>query len=454
MERRQLSGLMLASALITFDGTATTVALPVIGKSFSASVFSLQWVSNAPLLVLAALLLPAGLMADRFGRVRVIRIGLATFSAGAALSVAASSVGLLITARLLLGLGGALILPATLALLRASADEADERTRIFGLWAAWTGVAAALGPLVAGVLVDLLTWRAIFALSAAAGLASLPLVRSQTLPASTPRQHPVPFVASAALVLLLGAAAYALMAFAGGAGEWTQLALPCTVAIAAVVPLVRDPRSHQLVPRELLRARNCMPANAASFALYFGMFGLSFLVALYTQQVLGYGALRAAVVLLPISVMLFFAEAFGRLSSRFGTRTLIIAGTLCAAAGIYWIASGPHPLAFWSRLLVGTALHGLGLSLAVSALTHAAVAAVPETCAGAASGLNHAVVRVAGLLAIAVLGSAAAPGSSAAVSPDGFQAAMYGCAAVVAIGGVLGCVFLRDDAPGGVKGEE
>jgi MFS family permease len=453
MRARQLSGLILASALITLDGTATTIALPAIGKDLSASVFTLQWIGNAPLVVLAALLLPSGTIADRFGRVRVVRMGLASFIAGAGVCALAPSDLTLIAGKFVQGAGAALILPATLAALRGASDDAAERTRIFGVWAAWTGVAAAAGPLLAGGLVDLASWRAVFVPSAIAAAAALGLIQSDTSSAAAARERPIPLVATTALMVLFGATAYLLTGIAATEIDRTHVAVPGALALMAAVPLARDPHRHVLFPRELLRAHNCLPANASTFALYFGMFGLSFLVALYTQQALGYSALRAAFVLLPVSIMLLLAERFGRLATRVGTRVPIIAGAVCAAAGIFWMALGPHPLAFWSRLIVGTALFGLGISLAVSALTHAAVAAVPDTCAGAASGLNHAVVRAAGLVAIAVLGSLAAPGASDAISAEGFRRAMTICAAVVGIGGVLGATALRDDAPGSVTND-
>jgi hypothetical protein len=196
-----------------------------------------------------------------------------------------------------------------------------------------------------------------------------------------------------------------------------------------------------------------VPANATTFALYFGMFGLSFLVVLYVQQVLQYSAFWAAIVLLPMSLMLLLAERFGTLTAAVGARPIAIGGALSAAFGIAWMGSAPHPVPFWSHIIVGSALFGLGISLAVSALTHAAVAAVPETCAGAASGLNHAVVRAAGLVAVALLGSLAAPGLSDAISAEGFQRSLLTCAAMVAAGGVVGSALLRDDAPGGISPE-
>jgi hypothetical protein len=320
---------------------------------------------------------------------------------------------------------------------------------VFGIWAAWTGVASAAGPLVAGALVDLWSWRMVFVPSAAAGGAALVLLGSDALTTDSERPGPLPGKATIALVLLLGGLAYALMhgASLGLRDPW--LAVPMTIAAAGGVVLAGDPHRHVLLPRELVSARNCLPANATTFALYFGMFGLSFLVVLYVQQVLGQSALRAAVVLLPMSLMLLLAERFALLTASLGARWPIVAGAVAAGAGIGWI--GAQPLSAWWHIVLGAGVFGFGLSLAVSALTNAAVAAVPETCAGAASGLNHAVVRAAGLVAVALLGSIAAPGLSNGVSAEGVRVAMLVCAGVVISGGVAGGALVRDEEPGGVS---
>jgi len=450
MPRPQLTALILASALITLDGTATTIALPAIGRDLSAPMPRLQWIVNAPLLALAAMLLPAGTIADRFGHVRVLRTGLLIFMAASLACAAAWSDAALIGARLGQGAGGALVLPAVLAALRGAYDDAAERTRVFGVWAAWTGAASAAGPLLAGMLVDVLSWRAVFLPSIAVGLVSLILLKRERPVAVGDRSGPVPGIATAALMVLLGAFAYLLMHASRSGLTDPSLLVPAALAVAGGVALIRDPRRQVLFPGELLSARNCLPANATTFALYFGMFGLSFLLVLYVQQVLHYSALWAAVVLLPISIMLLFAERFGRLTSSVGTKWLVLGGALPAAGGLAWIGSAPHPVPFWSHIILGTTLFGLGLSIAVSALTHAAVAAVPEECAGAASGLNHAVVRAGGLISVALLGSIAAPGASDVISAEGFQRALLLCAAVVAAGGLAGSARLRDDEAGGV----
>ena len=449
MRQRQLAGVIMASALITFDGTAAMVALPAIGRDLSASVSRLQWIANAPLLVLAAMLLPAGTLADRFGRVRVMRIGLIAFVAASCAAAAAASDSWVISARFLQGAAGALVLPAALAMLRAAYTDADERARMFGIWAAWTGVASALGPLMAGAIVDLWSWRAVFLPSAVAGLAAVLLLERESSTRAT-SFTPVPARATVALSVVVGAVAYVLMQGSATGATAARIALPAMLVIVGTTVLVRDPRRQVLFPRELLTARNCVPANATTFALYFGMFGFSFIVVLYVQQLLQVlcivGRRGSAPDFHSAAVRRTPGAIDGGNRDAMGDRR----GALAAALGIGWIGSSPHPVPFWSHLIAGTTIFGFGLSLAVSALTHAAVAGVPEACAGTASGLNHAVVRAAGLVSVALLGSLAAPGMSNSVSVEGVQRALLRCAAVVGAGGALGGAFVRDNEPGGL----
>jgi MFS transporter len=300
------------------------------------------------------------------------------------------------------------------------------------------------------VLVDVVSWRAIFVTSMVIGIVAAVLLEREPGTRLATRSEGVSGIATAALVVLLGAVAFGLMRAARHGMNDVVLLLPAALAIAAAVTLVRDPRRQVLLPRELLGARNCVAANVTDFALYFGMFGLSFMLSVYVQQVLHYSAWWAAVVLLPMSIMLLFAERFGGLAARIGSKPLALSGALTAGCGIAWIGGAPHPIPFWSHMIAGTTMFGLGMSVAVSALTHAAVAAVPENCAGAASGLNHAVVRAAGLIAVAALGSIATPGASEVISTEGFSYAVLVCAAIVAAGGVAGSVQLRDGEAGGV----
>jgi MFS family permease len=447
---RQFAALLIGSALVSFDGTAATVSLPAIVRDLQASFGQMQWVGGAPLLTMAALLLTGGTLADRYGRLRVLQTGLAVFGTGSVLAAAAASANALIGARAVQGAGAALLLPAAVAHLRAVYNEPRERTRRFGMWAAWTGVASAVGPLLGGLFADALSWRAVFVVSAASAAAAFSLLTGAR-DAAADRAAPLPLIETLALTVFLASLASLLIAARTLTWSSPQIFLTAGLIPVSTRILVRSAPTRALLPRDLLTARNCVPANSATFGLYFGMFGVSFLLIVYMQQVLGYSAVRAAAGILPMSLMLFFAEPFGRIGARAGTKSLIVIGSAAAAAGALWMAAAPHPLAFWSRIVVGTTLFGFGVSIAVSPLTHAAVSAVPERCAGVASGFNHATVRAAGLLSIALLGFVAGEGQSDDLSLRGFRHALLICGIVVAAGGVGGGLCIRDNEPGGLK---
>lgn len=387
----RLTALIMASALVTLDGTAVTLALPSIARSLDMRSSALHWISDAPLFMLAVLLLPAGAFADRRGHFRAMRIGLVVFAGSAIAGGAAATSAMLIAARALQGVGAAFILPGAFAVIRAAVEEPERQARKFGVLAAWTGAAGVMGPLLGGVLADVVTWRAVFGVSAT--LAVIAWLAMRAAPEST------------------------------------------------------APSRQPLLPAQLLRARNCMAANVATFGLYFGVFGLPFAIAIYLQEVLRYSALLASLVILPLSIMMFFAAPFAKLSPKWGSKRLVAVGSAVAAAGAAWMAAPVADLPLWTAVVIGTAAFGLGVAIAVSPLTQAAVAGVGESCAGAASALNHAVVRAAGLAGIALLGYIMG-GSAAEPSIDAFRSAMSACGVVGAACGLGGAWLLREEEAG------
>ena len=423
MRQRQLAGVIMASALITFDGTATTVALPVIGRDLSASISRLQWIANAPLLVLAAMLLPAGTLADRFGRVRVMRIGLIAFVAASCAAAAAPSDAWVISAKFLQGAAGALVLPAALAVLREAYTDADERARMFGIWAAWTGVASALGPLMAG--------RDRGPLVVAAGICVISggrPGRGSAAGARVRHQHDKLHASSCPSDRRVECRGWS-----GGICAHARFCHGCNGRPSGGARDARDCGNRgaraRSAPADTISTRTANGAQLLASECN-NLFSLLRHVRILVHRRLVRSTAAAVLCIVgrrgsaPDFHSAAVRRTAGRLTAVIGTRWVIVVGALAAALGIGWIGSSPHPVPFWSHLIAGTSLFGFGLSLAVSALTHAAVAGVPEACAGTASGLNHAVVRAAGLVSVALLGSLAAPGMSNSVSVEGVQRAL------------------------------
>jgi MFS family permease len=424
-----------------------TVALPAIARALEAQMSVLQWIAGAPLLGMTALLPAGGVLGDRLGRRRASATGLVLFAAGAAAAAVAPTATWLIGARLAQGVAAALILPSAVAIIRSRVGHQPERTRIFGVWAAGTGLSAALGPLVGGALVDAMGWRAVFGLTA---ILAVPAVVAMAVVAEVPAaagpRHAT-LLDMFCLSALLGAVAYILIEGPGGGWSSRSVSAAAGVLGGAGLALFCRRRHGMLSAAEVCSSGNCMTANAATFLLYFGMFGFSFLIGIYIQVELGYAAIWAGVALVPLSAMLLLAERFGRVTSGRHVRILVTGGPLAAGAAILWIAFGPHPLPFWSHIFPGAALFGLGLAMTVSPLTEAAVASVPDLCAGAASGIHHMTVRMAGLIAVAMLGSLAVGSDGSLISLDGFRAALTTCGILAAVAGPVAANLVRD--PGG-----
>ena len=387
--------LSAASALVTLEGGAVTVALPAIGQEFELVVSQLQWISLAQLIAMSVLLLPGGALADRLGYGLVLRAGMLIYAASAMLAATSTSGAVLIAARALQGGAAALVLPSVVAMISVSARDSIERTRRFGVWVAWTGAAGVVGPFVGAAASDMASWRAIFAMSVAVSAGTFLLLRR-------------------------------------------------------VAPKFEmRPAPQRLLLRTVLEHNNCLSANATTFAWYAAVFGLTFLIAAYTQEALGYSALMAAAGVLPASLALLLSDRVSPVAIRIGTRRSVVVASLAAGLGVAWIAVGPDPLPFWSHLVPGMALFGLGIAIGVSPLTHAAICSLPVALAGAGSGLHHATVRVAGLAGIAIVSAVATQDGN--MTREGFRGALVACVSLVSIGGCVCGLCLRDDESGGVQ---
>jgi EmrB/QacA subfamily drug resistance transporter len=438
---------VLGSSVVMLDATVVNVALDRLGRDLDAGFGGLQWVVNAYTLTLAALILLGGSLGDRFGRRRLLVIGTVWFAAASLLCGLAPSVEALVAARAMQGIAGALLTPGSLAII-AAAFHSDDRSRAVGLWSGLGGVAAAVGPFLGGWLVEW-SWRAVF-------LVNLPLAAAVVLVAvrHVPESrdpgagHRLDLPGTVLGALGLGALTYALIA-AGGRGLDAAVVLAGAaglVALGAFV-LVERRASQPMVSPDLFANRTFTAINLVTFLVYAALGVFFFLIVLHLQVVAGYRPLAAGTAVLPVTVlMLALSSRAGALADRIGARWPLTAGPLLAAGGLLMTRRIGPDASYLLDVLPGVAVFGLGLSLTVAPLTATVLASAESRHAGIASGVNNAVARAAGLLAVAVVPVAAGLGGAGYTDParfaSGFHAAMLVCAALLAAGGLLSAVLI------------
>jgi EmrB/QacA subfamily drug resistance transporter len=407
-KRIALISAILGSGIVFLDGTIVNVALPSIRASLHGGLAEQQWVVEAYMLTLSALLLVGGSLGDLFGRTRVFSAGLIGFGVCSLLCAIAPSSGLLIGARAVQGVAGALLVPSTLALIMDTFED-HERAAAIGSWTAWTGIATVIGPLGGGVLVQAASWRWIFAINLIPVVITLLLLRR--LPADKRTPGHVDVIGAVLVTLGLAGPVFALIEQPAYGWGSAQVAIPLIVGIvllAAFVPWER--RSPQpMVPLELFRVRNFTVGNLTTLTLYAGLGVATFFLVLFLQQVAGYTPLKSGASLLPITVVVFaLSKRFGALADRIGPHYFMAAGPMVAGAGLLLISFSGANADYVSEILPGVIVFGLGLAMTVAPLTAAVLASVEQSHSGLASGVNNAVARVAGLLAIAALGAVVA----------------------------------------------
>ncbi|WP_369132110.1 MFS transporter [Modestobacter sp. I12A-02662] len=442
---------VLASAMAFLDATAVTLALPAIGTDLGASLSGLQWTVTGYTLALASLILLGGALGDRYGRRRVFVVGVVWFALASLVCGVAQSTGQLIAARVLQGVGGALLTPGSLAIIQASFRPQD-RARAIGLWSALSGVAGLVGPFVGGFLVDAVSWRWVFGINVP--LAVLTLAATRHVPESRDPTRRGRFDVPGAVwgALALGGVTQALIA-AGDGPARPQVWVPGMLGVAAAVAfVVQERRAREpMLPPAVFADRQFTGANLSTLAVYGAMGGFSFFLALQLQTVLGYGATMAGAATLPSIVLLTVLSArAGALAQRIGPRRPMSVGPLVAAAGLLWLSVVGARSSYWTDVLPGSVVFGLGMSLLVAPLTATVLGAAPDHLAGVASGVNNAVARAAGLLAVAglpvLVGLSGDDYADPAAFSDGYRAAMWVCAGLMAAGGVIAYATVRDDA--------
>jgi EmrB/QacA subfamily drug resistance transporter len=419
--RLTLVACILGSGIVFLDGTVMNVALPAIQRDLGAGLAAQQWIVEAYLLTLSSLLLVGGSLDDIFERRTVFALGVAGFGITSLACAVAPSVGFLIAFRALQGVAGALLVPSTLAIIMATFPPA-ERGGAIGTWTAWTGISTVVGPLGGGALLDVASWRWIFVINVPFTIITLFLI-ARGVPKMHSARHGarVDFLGGILCGLGLGGVIVALIEQPsyGWGNPLVYGGLIGGIAALAVFVWHERRTPDPMMPLDLFRSRNFAIGNIATLTLYAGLGGAMFFLGLYLQQVAGYSPLEAGAAFLPMTLLLFtLSRRMGALADRIGPRLFMGVGPIVGGIGLLLFMRVDESADYFSQVLPGVILFGLGLSATVAPLTATVLGAVDEQHSGVASGVNNAIARIAGLLAIAVLGAAVASAFSARVDSE------------------------------------
>ncbi|GAB2804256.1 MFS transporter [Streptomyces chlorus] len=444
---------VLGSSMVLLDSTVVNVALPHIGRDLDADLAALQWTVNAYMVTLAGLILLGGALGDRFGRRKVFVVGVLWFATASLLCGIAPSAGVLIAARALQGVGGALLTPGSLALIQASFHP-DDRGRAVGLWSGFGGIGAAVGPFLGGWLVDGPGWRWVFLINVPLAVLCAPIAVRHVPESDSGEQARGRFDVLGAV---LGALALALVTYALIEAGEGSLVVPVAgvagLAAAVAFVLVEKRRPRPMMPLDIFASRQFTAVNVVTLCVYAAFGGFFFLAALQLQVAVGWSALAAGTALLPTTLlMLLLSARSGELATRIGPRIPLTVGPLLCAAGMLLMTRVGPGASYLTEVLPALLVLGLGMVTLVAPLTATVLAAVDTTRAGLASGVNNAAARAAGLMAVAALPLLVGMGPETYRVPDAFNEAFHRamvlCAGVLVVGSVIAFATVRRPAPG------
>ena len=440
LQRLVISIAVLASFVTFLDGTVVNVALPAISRELGGGITTQQWVVDAYLITLSALILLAGSVSDAYGRVLVMRIGLIAFGVASIAVAAAFDPLMLIIARAAQGAAGALLVPSSLALITATM-RADVQSRAIGVWTAFTTAAQLVGPLLGGLFVDYLSWRFVFLINVIPIGITLLLLSRLKLP-EHPRGITVDWWSGALCAVGLGAVVFALIEQPNMGWQSPAIWIPAIVG-AALFALFLWRQQHSaspLMPLWLFRVRDFGWGNLATLFVYAALSLNGFVVGVYLQQGAGLSATAAGLASLPMTIlMILVSSRAGQWAGRWGPRIFMTIGPLIMAVGALMLLLVAADFDYWWQVLPAMIVMGLGLSLTVAPLTAAILGAIDENHSGIASAVNNAVSRVAGLLVVAMLSTIV----GGTLDLDGFHSAAWVTAALLVVGGVVSWIGIR-----------
>ncbi|MGM7680113.1 MFS transporter [Microbacterium sp. A94] len=440
LQRLVITIAVLASFVTFLDGTVVTVALPAISDELGGGITTQQWVVDAYLITLSALILLAGSLSDAYGRVRIMRIGLIAFGIASIAVAAAPEPLTLIIARALQGAAGALLVPSSLALIMATM-RGELQSRAIGVWTAFTTGAQLAGPLLGGLFVDLLSWRFVFLINVIPIGITLVLLARLQLP-DHPRDIRVDWWSGMLCAVGLGAVVFALIEQPNLGWASPAIWIPGAVGVVLfAVFLLRQRRSAApLMPLTLFRARNFAWGNLATLFIYAALSLNGFVVGVYLQEGAGLSATAAGLASLPITIlMILLSSQAGAWAGKLGPRLFMTIGPLLMAAGALLLLTVTEDFSYWWQVLPAMIVMGLGLSLTVAPLTSAVLGAIDEHHSGIASAVNNAISRVAGLIVVAMLSTIV----GGALDLGGFHNAAWVTAALMTAGGMLSFIGIR-----------
>ena len=433
---------ILASFVAFLDGSIVNVALPAISRELGGGLVTQQWVVDAYLITLGALMLVAGSFSDLFGHKKILIIGLIGFGITSLLCAVAPTDTFLIASRVLQGVAGALLVPSSLAFIIANFSGPAEAKAI-GTWTAWTGIAYVVGSLVGGLLVDLSSWRLIFAINILPIVVTVWLIGKLRKEKHTSKDTKVDVRGAVYGILALGLPVFALIEHTRYG--WTHPLIYSTLGlgIASFIIFLNHEKhtAHPMLNLELFRVRNFSWGNVATFAVYGGLGVATFLITVFIQQVGNYSAIESGLALLPVTIIMFIlSPKFGALAGQYGPRLFMTFGPIVAALGFIWMLRVDQYVSYWDQILPGVLIFGLGLSMTVAPLTAAILGSINKKEAGIGSAVNNAVARIAGLVAIAGLGLVIGP----TLDLTGFHRGLIATSLLLLIGGVISWIGIRN----------